>query len=111
MKPKTLPQKCLKKKVISTIDHEKKENKYIFSVAPINRYGKISNKEKIKIIGVSFKSKNDALKWFKENAGLVAKSTYSQFKDELDYISGFAIHLFRDTKVIRTFIMKENKKY
>ena len=88
----------------------KKENKYFFSVSPINRYGKISNKDKIKIIDVSFKNKKDALKWLKDNGGLIAKSTYAQFKDELDYISGFAIHLFKDTKVVRTFVMKENKK-
>lgn len=89
---------------------KKKENKYFYSVSPINRYGKISNKDKIKIVGVSFKKKKDALKWLKDNASLLARSTYDQFKDELDYISGFAIHLFKDTKVVRTFVMKENKK-
>ena len=89
---------------------KKKENKYFYSVSPINRYGKISSANKIKIIGVSFSNKKEALKWLKDNGGLVAKSTYAQFKDELDYISGFMIHLFKDTKVVRTFVMKENKK-
>lgn len=88
---------------------KKKENKYFFSVSPINRYGKISNKDKIKIVGVSFKNKKDALNWLKDNSKLLMKSTYAQFKDELDYISGFAIHLFKDTKVVKTFVMKEKK--
>ena len=89
---------------------KKKEGKYFYTVTPFNRYGKISNKDKIQIVGVYFNSKKEALKWLKDNGELIAKSTYSQFKDELDYISGFAIHLFKDTKIVRTFVMKENKK-
>lgn len=88
----------------------KKEKKYFFSYSPINRYGKISDERKIKIINVAFKSKREALKWFKENASVLAKSIYSQFKDELDYISGFAIYLFKGTKPVRTFIMKVKDK-
>lgn len=83
-----------------------KKKMFYFTYQPVNRYGKVFSHE-IEVVGVSFLSKKKALRWLQEQASVLARSVFHQFKDQLDYISGFKLYLYKDKKVVMDFIMRE----